>query len=466
MTGYELAGTPARTAAETAALRWVGGGAMKRTPAEEIVGFLSFSGAPYSTSAIEKFSGREWDRILRWMDDGGLAFYFLQKLKDANALQILPAAVRGRLEGNFAANQLRMDDMSRRFDAINQRFNAAGVRYTVIKGFSLVPEFCRYASLRHQGDFDYLVNEQDLAAARRMLLEAGYKTKESRSTKESIFISSGKEPSRSAEQYSAHAPHAVELHTDIWDSALHGVAPLPRLLAVEQSATKHWNGISFPAQSDEDAFLLQVLHACRHMFTQWIRMSCWFEIGYFLNRRASDESLWSSVERRVGDSEVLREFVVIVSELAALVFAAPLPRLVRAWGARIRSGPQIWIENYGRKWAFCELPVYQFSLLPKTKLVLFLQQQYRSPRPFATGGEQRPPASRISRMASSIRRNPSLVLDRSWWKRQRLIRRGAFYALAELRYVCEIPRWRWRNRTARSAGISLESQPPQTQKAP
>lgn len=436
---------------------------MKRSAAEEIVAFLSFSGAhPESIGAIERFSGREWDRVLRWMDDGGLVFYFLQKLKDANALQILPVAVRGRLESNCAANQRRMDDMSRRFDAINQRFNAESIGYTVIKGFSLVPEFCRCASLRHQGDFDYLVNERHLQAARRVLIDAGYRAQESRSTKESIFISPGREPSCRAEQYSSQTPHAVELHTDIWDSGMHGLLSLPGLFAEKQRVTKHWNGISFPAQSDEDAFLLQVLHACHHLFTQWIRISCWYEIGYFLNRRASDERLWNRVERRAGDNEVLRELVVIVSEVAARVFAAPLPALVQDWGPRIRPGPRIWIENYGRKWAFCELPVYEFSVMPKSKLVLFLQQQYR-------GGAQeqpRPPASRISRIVSSLRRKPTLVLDRDWWKRQRLIRRGMFHALAELRYVFEIPRWRWLNRTARTSGMSVEGQPLQPQKAP
>jgi hypothetical protein len=440
---------------------------MKRTPAEEIVALLSFCDAHEdNVAAMERFSGRTWDRVLTWLDDAGLAFYFLQKLKDSGALHKIPSVVLGRLERNFTANQSRTDDMSRRFDAINQSFDAAGVRYTVIKGFSLLPEFCRYASLRHQGDLDYLVNAQDLQAARRVLIEAGYKAKESLSSKESIFTSSCDEPSRSAKQYSPHAPHAVELHTDIWDNRMHGLPPLPELFTVEQSATKHWNGICFPVLSDEDAFLLQVLHACHHMFTQWIRMSCWFEIGYFLNRRAADELLWSRIARRVGDSEMLREFVVIVSEMAARVFAAPLPALMRDWRTHIRPGPQTWIENYGRKWAFCELPVYQLSLFPKTKLVLFLQQQYRVPLRSASGRAQQASASRISRTVWSIRRKPSLVLDRSWWKRQRLIRRVAFYALAEVRYLCEIPHWRWLNRTARSAHTSLDRRPLETQKAP
>lgn len=419
---------------------------MRRGAAEEIATFLSFSaGYRDRITAIETFSERDWDGVLRWMDDAGLAFYFLQKLKDTNALHVLPSGVRGRLESNFLWNQLRMEDMAQRFHAINTRLNAAGVRYVVIKGFSLVPEFCRYASLRHQSDFDYLVERQDLAAARRILVEAGYTAKKSRSRNESIFLSAEREPSRRAEQYSARAPHAVELHTDIWDDEMHGIPSMEGVFAVEQATAKHWNGISFPAQSDEDAFLLQVLHACHHLFTQWIRICCLFEIGYLLNGRAADEELWRRVERRVGNREVLREFVVIVSELAALVFGAPLPALVQAWGAGIRPGPRIWIENYARNWVFAELPVYQFSFLPKSKLVLFLQQQYRSSS--ASGPVQvRTSQSRISGIVSSVQRDPALVFDADWWRRQVLIRRAVFYVLAELRYICEIPRWRWLNR--------------------
>jgi putative nucleotidyltransferase-like protein len=428
---------------------------VKRTLAEGIVEFLSFSSDSSERTELGKFSPREWARALQWLDDANLAFYFLQKLKDKSATETVPASVISRLEQNFATNQQRVDDMSQRFDVLNNRFNAAGVRYAVIKGFSLVPEYCPSAPLRHQGDFDYLIEEQSLPAARRVLVDSGYVAKQSPSSQESIFVIPSGEPSRSATQYSARAPHAVELHLDIWDSDLHSVPSIPRL-SVERSITHHWSGSTFPALADEDAFLLQVLHACHHLFTQWIRMSCLFEIGYFLNRRASDEDLWNRIEQCVGDSAVLREFVVIVTELVAKLFVAPIPPLVRAWGATIRPGPRVWIDNYARRWAFCDLPVYQFSLFPRSKLVRFLHQQYTGGAPAQKHvGQVRASSSRLGRIASTIRNNPSLVLDAGWWKRQLLVRRAIFHALAGVRYLCEIPRWIWLNRArVRSASVS------------
>jgi hypothetical protein len=427
--------------------------------AEAIVDFLSFSNdASNRVGDFKRFRPREWEHALLWLDDAGLAFYFLQKLKSTNRADQVPAWLLSQLEQNFTANQERNADMSRRFAALNQLFDRAGIRYVALKGLTLVPQFCPDSSLRYQGDFDYLVDEGSLPAAQQILLKTGYSPKPSPSSQEFLFLMSGSaEPSRHAEQYRAGAPHAIELHLDIWDSNFDKVPSLPKLFFVQHAITHQHNGLTFPALSDEDAFLLQVLHACHHFFSHWIRMSSLFEIGYFLNRRASDAALWKGIAERVSDSSVLREFVVVVTELVAKVFAAPIPEVVRAWGSTIRPGSRVWLDNYARHWAFCELPVHQFALFPRAKLIRFLHAQYKddksAPSPVQNRGTS---PSRTSRIASSIRSQPSLLLNRAWWKRHLLVRRGLFHALAGLRYFCEIPRWMWLTRTRiRSASLDV-----------
>ncbi len=425
------------------------GAAVKRGVANSIVEFLSFSGHGDSIPALKGVSHRDWERALLWLDDTGLAFYFLQKLKDTNSADVIPIALLSRLETNFAANQGRVENMSRRFDALNRSLDRAGVGYAVLKGVSLVPQFCPYAPLRHQSDFDYLVDAQSLPLAQRVLVEAGYTPKDSFSSQEFIFVlPTAKAPSRGGSQYSADAPHAVELHLDVWDGGRNRLPALPNLFMVERAETHEWNGLTFPALTDEDAFLQQVVHACQHLFSQWIRMSGFFEIGYFLKRRAHDTALWNRIEQRVGDSQMLREFVVLVCELAARLFASPPPPLVQVWGAKIRPRPRVWIEKYARLYAFCDVPAYQFALFPRSKLVLFLHSQYETDttarKTFDLKGVL--PLSRLSRIASSIRRNPSLVLNADYWKHQLVVRRTLFHALAGLRYLCEIPRWLWLTR--------------------
>jgi len=422
---------------------------MRRTPKQEIVDFFSFSSAPRDDLAgLRTFRQRDWKHALGWLDDAGLAFYFLQKIRDMNVTDSIPPWVVSRLEHNFTANRQRVGDMAQRFDSLNKQFNGAGVRYAVLKGLSLIPQFCPDACLRHQGDFDYLVDDKSLATAQRVVVEAGYIPKPSISKQGSIFLMPGTgNASRSAAQYSARSPHAVELHLDIWDGDLNRPR-LPSLFSVNRTRTHQWDGLTFPVLTDEDAFLLQVLHACHHLFSYWIRISCLLEIGFFLKRRASDTALWDGVAQRVGDNFVLRELVVVISELVAQVFAAPLPHLVRTWGNGVRPVTRVWIENYAQDCALCELPAYEFRLLPKTKLILFLLQQYRDDMPAGKVlvRNRLIPSSRLGRIVSSVRNNPSLVLNRQWWKRQLLLRRVIFHALSGLRYLCEIPRWLWLNR--------------------
>jgi hypothetical protein len=431
---------------------------MRRTPAHEIADFLRFSNAEGDCLVgLREFRQRDWKHALRWLDDAGLAFYFLRKVKDTNATDEIPAWVMSRLEQSFAANRQRVSEMALRFDSLNKKFTETGVRYVVLKGLSLVPGFCPDAHLRHQGDFDYLVDQQSLPMAQRVVVEAGYCPKLSLSRQEFSFLTPGTGSApRSPEQYSAQSPHAVELHLDILDSDL--LPRMPGVFSVNRPSTHQWNGLVFPVLRDEDAFLLQVLHACSHMFIYWIRMSWLLEIGFFLNQRASDTSLWNRIEERVGDNLMLREFVVVITELVAKLFAAPIPSLVGVWGQRIRPATRVWIENYARDCAFCDVPPYELWLLPKAKLVLFLHQQYQSTCIQKHSARNRliKFTPRLSLMALSLRDKPSLVLSAGWWKRQLLIRRGLFHALSGLRYLCEIPRWRWLNRAStRSAALDV-----------
>ena len=421
--------------------------------------FLSLSnGSRDSLNAFRTLSPREWKGTLQWLDDSGLAFYFLQKMKNQNAADAVPAWVVSLLEENFSNNQARVAYMAQQFGLLNQKFNDADIQYAVLKGVSLVPQFCPDAALRHQGDFDYLIDEQALPAAQRVLVDAGYIPKSAASSQEFTFMMPGKKPpSRTGEQYLARSPHAVELHLDVWDSEQDRLPAMPKLFFVERTCIHQWNGLSFPALTEEDAFLLQVLHACSHVFTCWMRTSSLFEIGYFLSRQASDESFWNRIEQRVGDNLLLREFIAIVAELAAKLFAAPVPPLVRTWSAKIRTGSRVWIESYARRWALSELPVYDLPLFPKAKLALFLHQQYSDARVQKTVTRKRLlPFAQLSRLSRTLKEQPSLLLDPGWRKRQLLARKALYHTLAGFRYLCEIPRWLWLNRMARRQ-VSLDS---------
>src|SRR5262249_24229473 len=149
------------------------GTTVKSAPAEEGVRFLSFSGeANDSLRVLARLSDRDWSRVRQWLDNSGLTLYFLQKLNDAGATDTLPKKVLSQLERDFASNRRRVAMLSRCFAAVNCSFDDAGIRYAVVKGFSLVPDFCASADLRYQGDFDYLIQVDSLPTVRQIILDA------------------------------------------------------------------------------------------------------------------------------------------------------------------------------------------------------------------------------------------------------------------------------------------------------
>ncbi|HEY1678544.1 MAG TPA: nucleotidyltransferase family protein [Candidatus Sulfotelmatobacter sp.] len=419
---------------------------MKPIGPEDIVAFLGFSGSAIDSEKFENTSDKHWQRLLLWLDDSGLAFYFLEKLKGTNSTGLIPPGVRSRLEQDFAANGERTDYLRKRFSWLNRSFQDAGVRYAVLKGFSLVPQFCSDPSLRHQSDLDYLVDECSLPAAQQLLERAGYKLKPPISDQEFVYMLPNMGCPKRGRNYAPEL-HAIELHLDVWDSELNRLPAMERMFSVERASIQRMDGLSFPALSQEDAFLLQVLHTCRHLFTYWVRMSCLYEIGYFLTRQASDISLWNRVHDRVRDNLVLRELTVVVSEMAAQLFAAPVPELVRLWAEEVRSPIRVWIDHYARGCAFSDIPVHQFDVLPRSKLVLFLHQQFGQvcSRKHLVRNQLIMP-TRLGRMRSAVWRDPSLLFSRQWWKRERIVSRCLFHLLSGIRYAVEMPRWRRRNR--------------------
>jgi Uncharacterised nucleotidyltransferase len=422
---------------------------VKRTLADTVVEFLGFSETTSDCiNALAKAGIGEWKRTTIWLHDAGLALYFLQKLKDANATDVLPRSILSRLEENLAANRRRVAYMARQFDSLNHTFDDAGVRYTVVKGLSLVPQFCPDASLRHQSDLDYLVDNEFLPRARRALEDAGYSLKKQKNNEFVFLMPSAGMPAHADGQYELHAPHAVELRLAFWDDDNHGVSLAEPRFSVDGGRTQRWQDLVFPTLTEEDAFLLQVIHAFNHILTGWVRMSWLYEIGYFLDQRARDSSLWLRVERRIGKDPLLREMMVVITEFSAQLFKAPVPATSRIWSGELRPAVRLWIQHYARVWVFGENQVDRITLFSVAKFVLFLHQQYLRD----ANARRHLMRSRLLPWEQMFRRTRSMTgtsSANSGGRRQQLKRaliRVLFHVTGGLRYLWEVPRWRRLNK--------------------
>jgi hypothetical protein len=424
--------------------------AMNRPLAEAIIRHLSFSdGTDESGASLSNFSLRQWEDTLGWLDNANLALYLLRKLRDTHADRKLPPAVLSRLELNHSRNQLRVAEMASQFAAVNDQFRQSGVRYAVAKGFSLVPEFCPDACLRQQSDLDYLVDEQSLPAAQDVLGGLGYSVKSHPAAEQWIFwkgpIPLAATPS---EQYEAKGRYVIELHSAIWEPEVYGIDIAGTRFSPARTINHEWRGMRFPALYDEDAFLLQVMHVMGHLLGGWIRMFWLYEIGYFLHRRANDALLWQRIEECAKADAVLPDFVVVVTELAAQIFHAPLPAIVQTWKADLRPAVKVWLENYGRWVATEKAPIYELNFLPNSKLVLFLHRQFLFDAKRRRHYTRRVllPWAKPASMVRSIKERPAVLLDPQWRHRLSMFHRVLFHASSGLRYLCEIPRWLWLNR--------------------
>ena len=416
---------------------------MKRTLPEVIVDFLEFSdNAQASIEQFARFGSSKWRYALRWMDDTGLALYFLQKVRDTNATNQVPPLVLERLEANHAANRRRAAYMQKQFVSLNQNLNDAGVKYAAVKGLTLIPQFCSDPSLRHQNDFDYLVDEQSLPRAQLALEGMGYSLYK-RTNWECIYaMSSQASAVPGHEQYEANAPHAVELHVTIGECQ-DLLLTEPRFL--EDAVIKMSGGVPFRGLPEERAFLLQSLHAFNHILGNWLRLSWLFEIAYFCKTRQADRQLWDRLARGLASDRWLREMVAVVSELTTQLFRVPTPSPIRMWQAELRPAVRVWIDNYARKWAFGENRIDEFTLFPTRRLPLFLCQQYMAGSVTAGILRRLLPLARLSRVAQTVAAEPSAALRPEFRKRERLLRRSLFHLGAGVRYLWEIPRWKWLN---------------------
>ena len=114
---------------------------------------------------------------------------------------------------------------------------------------------------------------------------------------------------------------------------------------------KEWGGLRFPVLSDEDALLLQVLHAFQHMLSYWVKLSWFLEIGRFMEKRSQDSLFWKQFSQRLEGAPQLAEFSTIALELSANVFSAPMPEVAQHWRQLLRPSARLWLDNYGHSWA-------------------------------------------------------------------------------------------------------------------
>jgi hypothetical protein len=314
-------------------------------------------------------SRKDLRKLLRWLDQSGLALYLLHRLQQHEALNTVPADFRQALEHRLLANRERTLDLLGEFRRLVASFNDRSVPFCALKGFTLTPDFCPDPHLRHQTDFDFLIAAEWIENAKQALKSCGYAPEEIRDTGEVTFATPLRHiPSAHDDIYARPRHREVDLVLSLRQQE-HGVsldAP-PGCLQRAQAMTLQQ--ISFRALSLDDRFTVQVMHAFKHLLGSWVRLSWLLEIGHFLDLHHDDADLWRSVAIRAGHNPRFRNAFGLIISLTQTLFPRPIPHGLDAWCLQpLPSRIATWVSEFGRKWAVSDLD--------GAKLTLFVHREF------------------------------------------------------------------------------------------
>ncbi len=384
--------------------------------------------------------------MLPWLHTSGLALPFFRTLRDHGSERLLPSDVRTRLEHNQADNQGRVVRMAEEFAALNRCFENAGIRYAALKGFALIPDYSPDASLRTQADFDYLIAPESLPQTEQALRAASYVRQNRDDSSPVVFFHSTRPlriPACDDDLYCAALPRRLELHTALWKAGPEAIRATSLETALERTRLHDWQGLRFPALADEDALIFQVLHALRHIFDFWCRLSTLQEIAHFLERRAHDEVFWRRFVARAECDSGLPQATGVMFTLAAELFGASVPAALAGWlGESTPRAMKLWAERYGHDSALGNFMGDKFSL--------FLLREF-IPDAVAWRVVSRRrlfPFHRPNRAAEALSPRMSSRLAAGLKQSLHIARRVKFHLVSALRLGWEYPRWQ---RVLRSA---------------
>jgi hypothetical protein len=382
---------------------------------------------------LEAFPVRRWQRNFRWLDASGLALYFLHRLRTLDLQSALPGGVLAQLERRHADNKLRSAALFEEFLRINQEFQSAGVRYAVLKGFSLIPDYCPDMSLRYQMDLDFLVDRRDAERCAGVLRNFGYTLVKGSGHGMEFKTAIGRVP-RVADLYRPRPQRSVELHPcrDAHSRLLNNA----RLGGL--------GGCFYPVLSAEDMFLSQVWHLFHHLRQEWTRISWLQEFHYFVAGRQHDADFWLGIKASLADDQSSTIALGTVASLARKAFGEFSSDPVTGWAmSQLPSDVARWIDRFAGQVLYADFPGSKLYLLLERALsggdVSTLIRRRLLPR--------KPPPPIVQAPSDDLRDRAVAAAQR--WKY--FFFRLRFHISAGARYLFES--WRW-NRLHRAGDVS------------
>jgi len=390
---------------------------------------LSFSDHPLQLEELSDLSRRNWKALVHWLDIGGLALYFFDRLSELGSLNALPRFVAESLKQKMDENTVRTRGMMDESIAIQREFQKAGLRYAVMKGLSLSPLSVSRPELRHQFDLDYLIAEKSGNEARAILERRGYRL-HAISGKTLEFKINETPYVAMKDLYKDLSYRAVELHLEGENAGED-----TRLDRIER---REFSNLSMPVFSPVDLFLSQGLHAFKDVCSSFSRVAHLLEFYRHVLARRDDDGFWCAVRAAAEDDRRASLGIGVVLELIILVMGRFAPESLTAWTVDVLPPAlRLWVYRYGRR--------MMYGSHPGTKLYLLLEVELEK-----AGVPGRRP---LKRQLVPLRLPPVVIrassnemlstrIARYRVQSQFLFSRMCFHILEGLGFAIESYRWR------------------------
>jgi hypothetical protein len=328
-----------------------------RNPKLSVIGALKRNSDLRGMVELPPLRSRQGTKLTQWLDQSGLALAFLNCANTHTPGICLPEEWRNILEARKRRNAVRLQDMLAEFQRLNEAFRSKRVRAITLKGFSLLPDFCEDSSLRHQTDFDFLVNPRDVNSAAEVLWACGYSTPQLSYSGESCFTTPlHHAPSRTDDLYAMQHHRQVDLHVSLTESSPWLRVEFPGR-AQDGVLPMNISGVSFNGLSLETRFLVQVLHAFRHSFRSWLRLSWLMEIGHCMDLHHDDDALWIRLLEQTGDGPLMRRIFAFILSLTHRLFESRIPPRIESWANEgMTPTLRAWLDHFSMDWAIADWP--------------------------------------------------------------------------------------------------------------
>lgn len=311
---------------------------------------------PTECEELSKVNQCQWNRLVRWLHTSGLALYLFERLSTVHQVDILPGSVQSALQRNLEDNALRTDALIEELGNLDRELNNDGIRYVVLKGFSLFPDVVPRPELRSQLDLDLLLEPDDIRVAGRILEGHGYRLRAvSKSTWE--FQLPNESTRTLNDLYKARRFETIELH----------VARASNLLA--RAEQKQVRNLTFLVLPRPDVLLGQALHLFKHVCAGFVRTAHFLEFRNSIIAQVGDTSFWPHLQQReAGTTKSWLSFGMAI-RLASQVLGPFAPAELTSWTAdRLPEKLQLWSAIYGMQSVLCDFPGNKLYLLLQPEL--------------------------------------------------------------------------------------------------